>query len=250
MNILPKFFTLLYNKHIWGDFMLFNENKNKEFNNNIPPLNEALDVKLEWFHLIFIYVIGGVIGTVWETLLNLVRGDGFVYCNGTIFTPFNFVYGTGAAVIILTLRKTTSPSKVFLYGAIGGGVVEYILSFLEELILQTRSWDYHDEWLNINGRTTLPFMLFWGLLSLTAVYVLYRPLLRLMYRFKQQALSLISKVLLSIIVIDMSLTVVILVRYASRMDGNPPANVISETIDKYFDNEYMQLHFPSMEFQK
>lgn len=229
--------------------MLLKKVEKNDFHSALSIPNETLDSKLEWYHLIFIYIIGGVIGTVWETLLNLVRGDGFVYCNGTIFTPFNFVYGTGAVVIILTLRKTNSPSKVFLYGAVGGGVVEYILSFLEELILHTRSWDYHDEWLHINGRTTIPFMLFWGVLSVLAVYVLYRPLLRFMYKFKQQALALIGKILLGIIIVDMSFTVVILVRYASRKEGNPPANVITETIDKYFDDDYMQLHFPSMEFQ-
>ena len=49
---------------------------------------------------------------------------------------------------------------MFLIGALGGGAVEYILSVLEELVLGTRSWDYSAYFLNIGGRTTLPYMLF------------------------------------------------------------------------------------------
>ena len=121
-------------------------------------------------------MLGGLVGTVCETLLNLARGRGFVYCNGSIFTPFNFVYGVGAIVIVLGLGNFQKWWQVYLIGAAGGGIVEYALSFLEEIVLGTRSWDYSGKLLNINGRTTLPYMAFWGLLCLAVVFVVYDPL--------------------------------------------------------------------------
>ena len=83
-------------------------------------------------------MLGGLVGTLWETILNLCRGRGFVFCNGSILTPFNFVYGVGALVIIACLRNQTKWWGVYLIGAVGGGVVEYLLNFLEEKILGTR----------------------------------------------------------------------------------------------------------------
>ena len=76
--------------------------------------------KLSFGKAIFIYALGGIVGTVWETLLNLFRGRGFVFCNGSILTPFNFVYGTGALVIILLLKNKKKLWQVFITGALGG----------------------------------------------------------------------------------------------------------------------------------
>lgn len=65
------------------------------------------------YKAVMIYLLGGIVGTLWETLLNFMRGDGFVFCNGSLFTPFNFVYGFGALFIILCLRKQTKIWQVF-----------------------------------------------------------------------------------------------------------------------------------------
>ena len=135
---------------------------------------------LDFGKCVFAYVLGGVVGTVWETVLNYCKGNGFVYCNGSIFTPINFVYGFGALVIWIFLANSNrKPYMTYIYGAIGGGIVEYLLNFLEEKILGARSWDYSNEFLNINGRTTIPFMLFWGLLCLAVVYGVYNPLAKI-----------------------------------------------------------------------
>lgn len=38
------------------------------------------------------------------------------------------------------------------------------MSLIQQYLLGSRSWNYANEPLNIGGRTTVPFMLFWGLL--------------------------------------------------------------------------------------
>lgn len=113
---------------------------------------------------VFIYILGGIVGTVYETALNFVRGDGFVYCNGSLFTLFNPVYGFGAIVIVAALGQYKSPLAIFGVGTLMGAAVEYLLSLLEEAFLGTRSWDYSDLPLNINGRITVPIALGWGLI--------------------------------------------------------------------------------------
>ena len=64
-----------------------------------PSMKKEKDSMI-YYKAIFIYMLGGLVGTLWETILNLCRGRGFVFCNGSILTPFNFVYGVGALVII------------------------------------------------------------------------------------------------------------------------------------------------------
>lgn len=131
---------------------------------------------LNFYKIVYIYALGGLVGTVWETTFEFLNGNGFVWCNGSICTPFNFVYGAGGVVIILCLRKRKKWREVFLIGSIGAGAVEYVLSFLDELFLGTRSWDYSDYFLNIDGRTNIPYMLFFGALCVVVVFLVWQPL--------------------------------------------------------------------------
>lgn len=204
--------------------------------------------KLTFYKLVLIYALGGIVGTVWETVLNLCRGRGFVFCNGSILTPFNFVYGTGAVVIILLLRNKKKWWQIFVIGALGGGAVEYGLSFLEEAVLGTRSWDYTGKFLNINGRTTVPYMLFWGLLCLAVILVIYRPLDNLLEILPKTALKIVAAVLACWIAADWVMTVSALVRYSARADGAEALTFFGRWIDSVFGDAFMKKRFPAMKF--
>lgn len=201
---------------------------------------------LDFGKCVFAYVLGGVVGTLWETVLNFCKGNGFVYCNGSIFTPINFVYGFGALVIWIFLANSNrKPYMTYIYGAIGGGIVEYLLNFLEEKILGARSWDYSNEFLNINGRTTIPFMLFWGLLCLAVVYGVYNPLAKIYDKCPKKVMTTIAIVLLAIVVTDLTITVTALARYSARQQGVISKTELGLFLDRVFNDDYMKLHFPN-----
>ncbi|MDE6397831.1 MAG: putative ABC transporter permease, partial [Clostridiales bacterium] len=175
--------------------------------------------KMTFTKIVFLYMLGGLVGTVWETVFKLCRGRGFVYSSGSLLTPFNFVYGTGAVAIVLGMRNLEKWWQIYLAGALGGGIVEYTLSFLEELILGTRSWNYENRLLNINGRTTLPYMAFWGLLCLAVIFWVYRPLNRWMDTLPQKTLQIVAIVAAVVIVADFLVTASALLRYTGRHAG-------------------------------
>lgn len=201
---------------------------------------------LDFGKCVFAYVLGGVVGTLWETVLNYCKGNGFVYCNGSIFTPINFVYGFGALVIWIFLANSNrKPYITYIYGTIGGGIVEYLLNFLEEKILGARSWDYSNEFLNINGRTTIPFMLFWGLLCLAVVYGVYNPLAKIYDKCPKKVMTTIAIVLLAIVVTDLTITVTALARYSARQQGVISKTELGLFLDRVFSDDYMKLHFPN-----
>lgn len=130
--------------------------------------------------LFFIFLIASVIGTIYEDLLIFVRtfletGVGvWMMHRGVIYGPFNVIYGFGAALMCwLLLRKPYKNWQIFLYSALMGGAVEYLLSLGQELVIGTRSWDYSNQILDINGRTTLPIMLIWGAMGLVFMKIVY-----------------------------------------------------------------------------
>ena len=203
---------------------------------------------LNFYKIVYIYALGGLVGTVWETTFEFLNGNGFVWCNGSICTPFNFVYGAGGVVIILCLRKRKKWREVFLIGSIGAGAVEYVLSFLDELFLGTRSWDYSDYFLNIDGRTNIPYMLFFGALCVVVVFLVWQPLNSWLDSLPKRVMKVLAVILAVIILFDLLLPLAVQFRYSARMAGRAPLTFIGECFDRVFDDEYMRLHFPAKEF--
>lgn len=82
------------------------------------------------YNLIFMYLLSALAGNVYETIMFLFRRHKFVWSNGSITTPFNFVYGIGAvAICISTIWVSDHWWAVMICGALLGGIVEYIISF-------------------------------------------------------------------------------------------------------------------------
>lgn len=213
---------------------------------NHTKVNET--AKMNFYKIVFIYMLGGLVGTLWETFLNFFNGFGFVYCNGSIFTPFNFVYGCGAIIIIGFLHKQTEWWKVLFIGAIGGGVVEYILNFLEETLLGTHSWNYKGKLLNINGRTTLPYMAVWGILCVAVIFIVYKPLIRLLERIPENVMKTVATVMFIILAIDLLITVTAILRYSGRNSNQEAFTAIGTFIDKAFHDRFMAKRFPNLKF--
>jgi len=136
-----------------------------KFSDHIPL------IKLFW-----IFLLGSIFGAYYEQIVNV-----FIHYHyhhelvwqlrrGVIYGTISPVYGMGAVLIIGILgRKKREDWKTILYGAFLGGSFEYIISFLMELVLGAKSWDYTNRPLNINGRTTILYMIFWGLAVLILV---------------------------------------------------------------------------------
>lgn len=112
----------------------------------------------------FVYALAGLIGTVHKTIWAYQAKGMFEYCNGSILTPPPSTTCTVSALAIVIARRRIDRGKVVLVGGLAGGMLEFAMSLIQQYLLGSRSWNYANEPLNIGGRTTVPFMLFWGLL--------------------------------------------------------------------------------------
>lgn len=205
--------------------------------------------KITFPKAVFLYMIGGTLGNLWEIVFNLIKVHRYFDCSGSIFTPFNPVYGLGILAIVFALRRMRSLGEVFFGGALLGGALEFALSCFEETVLGVRSWNYSSWPLNIGGRTTIPIMLFWGALCVFVIFVVYRPLDRFFERIPRTAFYAAALFFFSLICIDMFFNAAAMFRYVARAEGRPPLTDFGEWIDRAFPDSFMKKRFPSTKFQ-
>lgn len=205
--------------------------------------------------LFLIFVIFSIFGALYEQILNLVKvyfttGD-IVWSlrRGVIYGPFSPIYGLGAVLFVYFLiRPNYSKLKTFIYGSLLGGALEYIISFLQEIFTNTISWDYSNHFLNINGRTTIPFIICWGLLTLIFAKYIYPFVSNLIEKIPVNIGNIVFYSLLIFLVIDMFISWTALIRSAMRREDIKPITSLGEFYDKVYSDKVLAKTFPNMEF--
>ena len=133
----------------------------------VPKIQPQTNSKINFILKIFlIFFIGSIFGFLIEILYGLIIDRVLMFRRGLIYGPFIQVYGVGAVLYYLLICYIKEPKKLFFVGMILGGIVEYVFSFLQEVIFGTISWDYSNMIFNINGRTCLLYCFFWGLIAI------------------------------------------------------------------------------------
>lgn len=198
------------------------------------------------YDIVYLFLAGGLGGTVYELFLTLVLCGVLEDRSGSVLTPFNYTYGFGAAAIFLAARRLRNPVSVFAVGCVLGGAVEYGISLVQEYVLGSRSWDYSARPLNINGRTTVPYMLVWGLLCYFAIRFAFPALLRLVHKMPEKVRKKLAAAFLVLMLIDAAVSLLAVVRYSQRAAGVEAGNLLMDLADRIFSDTYMQLHFPNL----
>lgn len=214
---------------------------------------EVFAAGLSFRKLFFIFLVCSVLGSLYEELLYmfLIYRDQHVLVwslrRGVIYGPFNVIYGFGAALMCWALlRKPYKDWQIFGLAAVIGGVVEYMLSFLQEAFTGTTSWDYSDLPLSLNGRTTLLFMVLWGFMGLILVKVVYPFLSKLIEKIPVRIGEVLFRVLLVFMILDMLISWTAILRQNLRHQGVPPFTPVGELYDKVYNDDYLRKYFPNM----
>lgn len=143
--------------------------------------------KTSFWRVMAYCIIYSFIGFLIETLFALASYGVFESRQSFLYGPFCAIYGVGAACMIVSLKYfKKSDALLFIGGAIVGGIVEYLVSYFGELILNVRWWDYSNRFLNINGRICLLYSLFWGGLGLILIKVINPKIDRLIDFIKKK----------------------------------------------------------------
>ncbi|WP_411897088.1 putative ABC transporter permease [Bifidobacterium tissieri] len=170
--------------------------------------------------LFFWAVCYSFLGWVYETILVSVQERRFVN-RGFLNGPLCPIYGTGAvvAIVVLTPLKDTPMSLVtmFLLGAVGASVLEYVTSWVMEKAFHARWWDYSHFRFNINGRICLIGAIIFGVFGVLIVDVAQPWVEQWTAMIPLPIFHTIIAVLMVTILVDFLITVIGLSGFAQRL---------------------------------
>lgn len=182
------------------------------------------------------------------------------------------IYGVGAVIIIVFSQYFNKNNfTLFLSGYLIGSITEYLTSFLVEVVMHTKWWDYSNNILNINGRICLLYSAFWGILTIFLVKKFNPFLDQLINKIKTRISSKFAKGFLSFMVIflmfdcvltcyaqDMFVTRMVVQNDIKTSDFQRREAVYQKLEEKdslltfintYWDNEKMIKTFPNMKIE-
>lgn len=197
----------------------------------------------------WLFLIGSLFGYFFEGVLEVIKHGVWVSRPGLIYGPLSQVYGIGFVVIAAVLYKIKKPVYLFLTGTIVGGLVEYILSLMQEYIFGTISWDYSDYFLNINGRTSLFHAICWGIISFIFMKFLFPMIMHMIHKLENTWGIWLTIILSILIAIDIFLSALASIRQNERKSCIPPSNSLERFIDEHYPDERMDKIYSNKKYR-
>ncbi|MBC3938013.1 hypothetical protein D4A47_03715 [Anaerotruncus massiliensis (ex Liu et al. 2021)] len=172
-------------------------------------------VKAERYFLCFLSY--SVLGWLYEVFLEVAVYRWGFSNRGVLFGPYCPIYGVGALVLVLSLRRLrdrdirigklpVTPLLVFASAGAIATVIELIGSYVMELTTGGWMWDYRAYPLNFQGRIALNPSVRFGLGGLVFLYLLQPLLERAARRLPDRALALLSGSLAGLMLLDAAVT--------------------------------------------
>ena len=201
-----------------------------------------------WDKLVWVFLTSALLGDVIETFwCGLVDGQ-WMNRSSVLYGPFSFVWGLGAVVLTVTLQRLADKNDryVFAAGFVIGGTYEYMCSVFTELVFGTVFWDYSEMPLNIGGRTNVLFCFFWGVLAVVWIKVIYPPMSKAIESVPPLVGKITTWIVLVFMVCNALLTSAAMLRYSIRAVDPEPNGAFEQFLDRQFNNERMEKHWPNM----
>ncbi len=207
--------------------------------------------KLRYSTLFWLFFTGSLAGFLMEGVWRIFTIGHWENHSAVVWGPFCIVYGFGAVAMYLVAFFSEKKRLwlQFLIYAAAGMAVEYLASYFQELFFGSRSWDYSDDFLNINGRVSAGMGGIWGLCGLAFVKLLYPLLKRIDESLHGGVFARVSCIVLSVFMAaNLLVTSAAILRWKNRLEGQPPKYAVDRYLDRHYDNGKMSEIFNNMVF--
>lgn len=207
-----------------------------------------LERRWDYFNLgVLLFALGSIFGTYYESIfmyvaLYLEQGIKlWLPRSGLIYGPFSPIYGAGVllAFIVICIWRDKRWWQYYIAGFFIGGALEWLMATLQELLFGTRSWDYSDKFMNIGGKTTVPYMFLWGALFTAFIYLIFPLVLRVYQHLPWRLSNILFGALAAFLICDIAISGVATFRQNLRRQGIAPRNFIERYCDEHFTDEYL-----------
>ena len=214
------------------------------------------------------FIVYSIWGYVIETLYGLLTKGVIESRQSMLYGPFCCIYGLGA-ICLLCIPKSAKKNNwtLFIAGFIIGSVVEYIVSWVGEVIFNIKWWDYSNFPLNINGRVCVYFSIFWGILTICLNKVINPTVDKVLGKVPIKILHVLTVIIMVFMGFDFIISSFALKMFETRLIYNYNLEVqgaedyyekyldiyqnnpgLKEFVDKVFSDEKMLKTFPNIKF--
>lgn len=223
------------------------KNKTKKIKKEAETNKRATIMGLSIWRILAYFIIYSIVGYIIETIFGIITKGVWESRQSFLYGPFCAIYGVGAVIMIIFLHGYSKKyTRLFLGGFIVGSIVEYLVSWIGEMILGVKWWDYSNMPLNINGRICVYFSIFWGFLALYLIGSFNPRIDRWIDWFKNKFslkfLKIATSTVTTFLLIDCIITGVALSFFLIRMVAKNDLNVnnkqaVIQKYDDIYDNE-------------
>lgn len=189
--------------------------------------------------LFWLFMIGSFIGYVLETLVVIIEEGHFENRQGLIYGPFVQIYGIGAIAYYSFVPKIKNKKMIFPICMVVGGIMEYLFSYIQQVLFGTISWDYSNYAIHVNGRTSLIHCIYWGLAGVFFIKCLYPMIEKIDLKMKNKALKQLTALVAVFMLLNITVSWSAANRQEERMLRIPARGKIDEFLDKHYPDEIM-----------
>ena len=171
--------------------------------NEIAILKTTKDKIIDYISYFFIYsFLGWIIETIYAILIN-----GYFVKRGFLYGPICPIYGFGAVILIMATKRLYGKTFMkFIISTVAFTVFEYLVSLVLEMLFGLRWWDYSNDFLNIQGRVSLLYSIFWGLIGVFLLEKLHPKVEDLIQKMNakisKNAQGILVSIFILIIIVD------------------------------------------------
>ena len=158
------------------------------------------------FYYMIIFLIGSFVGYLYEIIFYYIDENHFIN-RGFLYGPYLPVYGFGAIIMLLTIKRfKKNPLVIFILAMLLTGITEYVAGFLVYQVYHEMWWDYTGLLLNINGYVCLRSVLTFAIGALLLFYLIDPFVESKVMNIKDKNKKIIFWLLVAIFVIDIVFT--------------------------------------------
>ena len=201
-----------------------------------------------FYKLFWVFMIGCVLGVTLEVLFCFVQTGRIVNPQGVIYGPFNPVYGFGVVFLTLLIYPVFNKQWyiIFIVSMVVGGGFEFLISYLQQFVTGTVSWQYQQLPLNLYGRTSLMYSFYWGGLGLLWVKKIDPSISMVIAKPKKKIGVLITWILVVFMIFNLTISLLAVNRWDQRVNSIPANGTVGEFLDKTYPNSVLEKIYPGM----
>lgn len=206
--------------------------------------------EIRYSQVFWVFMAGSVLGFIVEGIWCVLRKGAWENHAATVWGPLCLVYGIGALALYIMAMYSQGQraSRQFFLCGLAGSAVEYFTSLFQEIFFGSRSWDYSEHYINLNGRVSLRMTLMWGVLGLAFIRWVLPALQAALAHMQGQGWHMVCVALSCWLAVNLLVTGAALGRWKERQQGISPGNRVEISLDKHFPNTRMEAIFNNMEF--